>query len=105
MKKSIADWRIFEFLKEDNGHFSSTRLFALFIIITAVMDWQHAIWIGNGIWQPTYQTVGLIAGVLGFKVLQKNSEQKVNTQTSETISLNNQSDITYESTKDVTKAG
>lgn len=74
--KNISKWKIFEFLKEDNGTFSSTRLFSFMIITTAVIDWNHAIFVLGGVWTPSYQTVGLIAGVLGFKVLQKSAEQK-----------------------------
>jgi len=78
MKKSIADWRIFEFLKESNGQFSSTRLFAFSIIASAIIDWQRAIWMGDGIWHPEYATIGLVAGVLGVKVLQKRVEKDGN---------------------------
>jgi len=74
--KKVADWRVFEFLKEDNGNFSSTRLFAFSIITSAIVDWQRAVWIGGGIWHPDFATVGLIAGVLGVKVLQKGIESK-----------------------------
>jgi hypothetical protein len=72
----VGDWRVFEFLKEDNGHFSSTRLFAFSIIASAIVDWQRAVWVGGGIWHPDFATVGLIAGVLGVKVLQKGLETK-----------------------------
>ncbi len=67
--------KILEFLKDKEGQFSSARLFALMVAFSAIIDWQHAVWTG-GIWTPTWQTVGLIAGVLGFKVLQKGSENK-----------------------------
>ena len=69
MKKS----KIFEFLQESNGTFSSARLFALIIVISAVIEWQKAIWT-IGIWHPDYMTVGLVASVLGIKVLQKRVE-------------------------------
>jgi hypothetical protein len=79
--KNVANWRIFEFLKEGNGQFSSTRLFALSIIASAIIEWQYAVWHGPGIWHPDYATVGLIAGVLGAKILQKNVEvKKIGTQ-------------------------
>jgi hypothetical protein len=74
--KNVADWRVFEFLKEGSGQFSSTRLFALAIIASAIVEWQYAIWHGPGIWHPDYATVGLIAGVLGAKILQKGVEVK-----------------------------
>lgn len=69
--------KILEFLSEDNGTLSSTRLFAFAIVTSAIIEWQHAIWFMSGIWEPDYMTVGLVAGVLGIKVLQKSSEQKV----------------------------
>jgi hypothetical protein len=74
--KNVANWRVFEFLKESNGQFSSTRLFALSIVASGIVEWQRAIWFGGGTWHPDYATVGLIAGVLGIKVLQKGVESK-----------------------------
>ena len=77
MMKKVADWRIFEFLKESNGQFSSTRLFAFSIVASAVIEWQRAVWASvEGIWHPDFATVGLIAGVLGVKVLQKGVENR-----------------------------
>jgi len=67
--------RIFEFLQEDNGSFSSTRLFAFMIVTCTVIEWMHAVFFGTGIYSPDYTVVGLVAGVLGFKVLQKGKEE------------------------------
>ena len=75
--------KIVEFLQEDNGSYSSTRLLTLLIVISAIIEWQHAIWTMGGIWHPDWSTVGLIAGVLGFKVLQKGKEQTVNEENTE----------------------
>jgi hypothetical protein len=75
-KKSVADWRIFEFLQESNGQFSSTRLFTLLIITSAIIEWQYAVWVRPGIWHPDYATIGLVAAVLGAKFLQKGVETK-----------------------------
>jgi hypothetical protein len=66
--------KILEFLKENNGVFSSARLFMLLVAFSAIIDWQHAVWT-SGLWQPTWQTVGLICGTLGFKVLQHKGEK------------------------------
>jgi hypothetical protein len=74
--KSVADWRIFEFLKESNGQFSSTRLISLLIIVSAIIEWQYAVWVKPGTWHPDYATIGLIAGVLGSEILQKGVETK-----------------------------
>jgi hypothetical protein len=68
--------KIFEFLKEDNGTYSSTRLFALMIVLSAIVEWQKNVWT-VGLWHPDYLVVGLIAGVLGIKVLQKKVETKI----------------------------
>jgi len=67
--------KIFEFIQEDNGAFSSTRLLTLSVVISAIIEWQHAIWTLGGIWHPDWSTVGLISGVLGFKVIQKKYEK------------------------------
>jgi hypothetical protein len=85
--------KIFEFLQEDNGRFSSTRLFALAIVTSAIIEWQHAIWYLGGIWKPDYMTVGLIAGVLGIKVLQKSSEEKVDVTTTNSTEFNTKENI------------
>ncbi len=74
--KKIQDWRICEFIKDGNGQFSSTRLFAFSIIGSALYDWQTAVWQGTGIWHPNATTFGLIAGVLGMKVIKKSAENK-----------------------------
>jgi hypothetical protein len=70
--------KINEFLKEDNGHYSSTRLFAFLITIATIVDWMHAVFhTTDGVWRPEYQTIAMVLGVLGFKVWQKNNEQKM----------------------------
>ncbi len=66
--------KLLEFLKEKNGQYSSARLFMLLVSISAIIDWQHAIWT-SGLWKPEYQTVGLILGVLGFKFFHKRTEE------------------------------
>jgi len=69
--KSIADWKIFGYLKDPTGKFSITKLFSLFIIVSAIIEWQYAYWIRPGIWHPTKSTIGLIIGVIGVNILQK----------------------------------
>lgn len=64
--------KVFEFLKEANGQFSSARLFMLLVAISAIIDWQHAVWTSiDGVWHPEWTTIGMILGVLGFKIAQK----------------------------------
>ena len=69
--------KIFEFLQESNGRFSSARLFAFLVTITTIIDWLHAVFTtADGIWRPQWQTIGMVLGVLGFKVVQKFKEVK-----------------------------
>ena len=75
--KNISKWQIWEFLQEDNGRFSSTRLFAFSIIATLIIDWLHTIFFLNKIYAPDYTTIGLVAAIMGAKVIQKSNEQKV----------------------------
>ena len=65
--------KLLEFFSEDNGSLSSARLFMFLIVVSIIIDYQHAIWT-VGIWHPDWQTVGLALGSLGFKVWQKSSE-------------------------------
>jgi len=65
--------KILEILKDNQDKFSSARLFMLLVCITTITDWQHAIWT-VGTWTPEWQTIGMVLGVLGFKVMQKKAE-------------------------------
>ena len=65
-----------EFLEESNGQFSSKRLFTFLVTLSTIVDWQHAVWSGSGIWTPTVQTVGLVLGVLGFQIAGQFGEKK-----------------------------
>lgn len=63
-----------QILKENNGQYSSTRLFTMLILISALVDWQKAVWT-VGIWHPDIVVIGLVCGVLGLKVVQKKFEK------------------------------
>ena len=67
--------KVLEFLQEKNGQFSSSRLFALLVTIGTIVDWMHAVFTGDGVWKPEWQTIAMVLGVLGFKVAQKYKEQ------------------------------
>ena len=67
--------KVLEFLQENNGRFSSSRLFALLVTIGTIVDWMHAVFTGDGVWKPEWQTIAMVLGVLGFKVAQKFKEQ------------------------------
>lgn len=67
--------RVLEFLQERNGTYSSARLFALLITFAIIIDWMHAVFT-SGIWKPEWQTIAMVLGTLGFKVLQKGKENE-----------------------------
>ncbi len=72
--------RLSEFLQEANGQFSSARLFALLVVFGYIVDWMHTIWILQQKWDPAPTSIGMVAGVLGFKVWQKFGEEKPGVQ-------------------------
>lgn len=68
--------RFVEFLEEDNGKLSSSRLFSFMIIMSFIFNWVHdIIVIGN--FKPDYLIIGLIFGLLGVKILNKKVEQTI----------------------------
>ena len=73
LKEFIA--KLPEFLQEGDGSFSATRLFALIVCFNASFEWIYSV-LKNGTWNPSWTEVGLIAGVLGFKVIQRIGEEK-----------------------------
>ena len=70
--------KVSQFLQEDNGRFSSSRLFAFLVSVSAIIDWQHAVWT-IGRWSPEWQMVGVVLGVVGVKTVQKFAEVKNST--------------------------
>lgn len=72
--------KLLEFLEETNGQFSSKRLFTLLVVISTIVDWMHQIWMVGGIWEPSYQTIAMVLGVLGFQVLGSGNEQRPDDQ-------------------------
>ncbi len=65
-----------EFLQEDNGRFSSSRLFALSVSAACILDWMHWIFTQATAWKPSAEAVALVLGVVGAKVVQKFGEAK-----------------------------
>lgn len=65
--------KILEFLEEKSGQLSSKRLFTFLVIVSTIIDWQHAIWT-VGRWTPDLNVIGLILGVVGFQVVGKFAE-------------------------------
>lgn len=69
--------KILQFLQDNEGHFSSSRLFKLLVAFSAIIDWQHAVWT-TGTWQPTIEVLAFTAAVLGITIYQKRIESKQN---------------------------
>lgn len=62
-----------EFLQENDGSFSSMRLFALLVCLATIIDWLYSVF-SAGVWKPTNQTVFIISSTLCLKVYQKGKE-------------------------------
>ncbi len=55
-----------EFLQEENGNFSSSRLVMYIIVIAGIVDWMHAVFTTtDGVWRPEESTIMLILGAMG----------------------------------------
>jgi len=69
--------KFWDFLKENNGQLSSSRLFAFLVTIATIIDWMHSVFATpEGVWRPEWSTIMMVLGVLGFKVAQKFTENK-----------------------------
>lgn len=65
-----------QFLQSSTGEMSGSRIFALIIIAATIGDWMYAIFFTPaGIWKPTLDQVGMVLGVLGYKVAGKSKEK------------------------------
>jgi len=51
--------KLYELFAEDNKNLSSSRLLMFLIGLSAIVDWQHAIWLGSGKWEPNWEIVGI----------------------------------------------
>lgn len=67
--------KIFEFLQEGNGSYSSMRVFSSVSIICMAVDWMHTIFTG-GRYIPDPSLIALVLGPIAAKVVQKNFEEK-----------------------------
>lgn len=67
--------KLMGFLQEDNGGNSSCRLILYMIALSAIIDWQHAVWT-VGVWKPNYEIVVILLSTMGLKVMQKKFEEK-----------------------------
>ncbi|GAB62651.1 MAG: hypothetical protein DWB56_14905 [Candidatus Jettenia sp.] len=67
--------KLLEFLQENDGGLSASRLFPFVIMCCMATDWMHAVFTA-GAWKPDIQLIILFLGAMGFKVLQKPFENK-----------------------------
>ena len=86
----IGNFKIWEFFKESNGTFSSTRLFTFLIIFATIIDWMHAVLKCGKVWEPSWQEIALICAAMGWKVAQKFTEEKKEDDSKTTNVANNQ---------------
>lgn len=63
-------------MTEDNGNFSSVRLFPTILTICMATDWMHAVFT-VGKWSPSLEIIALVLGAITAKVGQKFMEEKV----------------------------
>ena len=68
--------KILQFLQEENGQLSSTRLTTLLVILSMIVEWQHCVWTHLQ-WNPSMTEVGLVTAVLGAKTVAKSFESKL----------------------------
>lgn len=66
--------KILQFLQESNGQLSSIRLASLMVVATFIGDWWGQI-LRNQSFDPSFNVVLLVAGILGLKIWQKKFEQ------------------------------
>jgi len=67
--------KILQFLQEENGQFSNSRLLAFLAVVSFIMDWQKHIW-ANLDFAPAWSIIGFVLGVVGLKVTQYFAEVK-----------------------------
>ena len=67
--------KLFEFLQEANGDYSSMRVFTFVSIACMAVDWMYATFHG-GRYSPDPSLVALILGPITAKVVQKKFEEK-----------------------------
>lgn len=74
--------KLLQFLQEENGQFSNSRLLAFLAVVSFIIDWQSHIW-SHIEFNPSFTIIGFVLGVVGLKVTQYFAEIKSGT-TSET---------------------
>ena len=67
--------KILQFLQEENGQFSNSRLLAFLAVVSFIMDWQKHIW-SHIEFNPSITIIGFVLGVVGLKVTQYFAEVK-----------------------------
>ena len=77
--------KIFQFLQEDNGVFSSVRLLMFLSVLMFCLDWLMHI-VHSTVYDPPYSIIGFMFGIFSMKVVQKFAE--VNTPTEKSVDIN-----------------
>ena len=67
---------ITQFLKEDNGNFSSMRFLVIFIVVVQMLVWAGMCFKNGQIISWDYQDMSVIGVALGAKVWSKGKESK-----------------------------
>lgn len=70
--------KILEFLTDNNGKLSSSRLFMLLVACSFTIEWQEHIWTSTVAFKPSIEMLTMVLGVLGFKVFHNKTEKKDN---------------------------
>jgi len=66
--------KLLELFEEDNRRLSSIRFLNFAIVGAFIVEWMHFTFTHDVIYTPSWETVVLIGGILGLKVLQKGKE-------------------------------
>ena len=84
--------KLFEFLQEGNGGYSSIRIFSFVSILCMAVDWMHTTFTG-GHYSPDPGLVALVLGPLTAKVVQKKFEAAPKSEIQSPIQSGTKSEI------------
>jgi len=74
--KIPSDYKILDFIKDKKTNLvSSPRVLALLVLLGTIADWMTAVFT-EGRWEPTWESVGMVLGTLGFQVSQKFAQRE-----------------------------
>lgn len=76
--------RILQFVQDDAGQLSATRLAMLITVVAYAIEWMHWTFTQTSPWKPSIEETGTLLAVMGVKALQKFQEVKNNPPTNPT---------------------